>query len=390
MFVGKTILFFGHTVRMNVISVLISVSITKPPIIDVYKKACVYSSKYPPGLNVVQLRKALSMAGTDITIDRSHLLVHKYGNDQQRIRLRNFDTMVRQERVMQGAQFWLCVDRSDSGIRKSRCGFTKFFKKGETTPSRTLHTVFGGASIIVGTWDMLQFVTHAGVSCTGPGSAFLHAMVHTCAAALSLPRFKYKFDKFAPWKLWMTSFRDANMWPSFIICIWYTLALYSSFTIAENPPFSFSNEYFIALTYLTSASVLYGLVRGVWEDLETKNTDWTLTKVSGFSMLPVLTDTSRALYFSPSEAYDAYTQLLNKCPEFQMMQISLMLGAMYTGNVLCALASAKLHGSCNDEQIGNVAMYLNIVYGAGPFLLSFFIDSGTFLPEFKSALFWWM
>ena len=53
-------------------------------------------------------------------------------------------------------------------------------------------------------------------------------------------------------------------------------------------------------------------------------------------------------------------------PAFANVQAGMLLGAMYGGNVLCALASAKEHGAVGHRGIGAAAAALNVAYGVLP------------------------
>lgn len=344
-----------------------------------------------PGIDATELRKALSSAGSDVSPKMNQQLVESYGDENKRIRLKEFDRLVRKHKHLTGARLWLTLDPHDSGIRSSRLGFAKFGKSGMKTWAKLLHYAFGTVSLCIGTTNMISFIVAAtsnNVHSIPFDESIVFATIHTIAAIFSLPRFEYDFEKQEIWKLGLKTSREANMWPSFIICIWYTLALSSDLVWPSSSAlFSFNDPIFLLFSAITSFFIFYGLGRGILEDIERQDGEWNSSLASFYTMLPVITDSGRVLFFGSSEAgHAAYLHLLDVCPEFRMLQVSLILGAMYAGNLLCALASAQLHKACTDEHIEQVSLWLNLVYGLLPLVFVFLMSDGTFVPEYMNVI----
>ena len=96
------------------------------------------------------------------------------------------------------------MDRDGTnGLRQSRRGFGSFGRAGTLTPTRLAHATVGGASLIVGTGDMLQFIAARGMPDMPIDIAVSHGLLHIAVALLSLPRFTYRQDANRPWRLWM-------------------------------------------------------------------------------------------------------------------------------------------------------------------------------------------
>lgn len=371
---------FSHALRSN-----------RPPIHHLFAtiRRKPSNTERKPGISATELRKALSSAGSDISPLINKQIIESYGDDNNRIRLKEFDKLVRKHKHLTGARLWLTIDPHDSGIRSSRAGFARFGKSGMKTWTQSLHLAFGTVSLCIGTTNMISFivsVTTNNVHSMTFHESVVFATIHTITAIFSLPRFKYEFEERKKWKLGLKTSREANMWLSFIICIWYTLAL-SSDLVWPLAIFSFNDPTFLVFSAITTLFIFYGLGRGILEDVERQDGEWDSSLASFYTMLPVITDSGRVLFFGSSESgHTAYLHLLDICPEFRMLQVNLILGAMYAGNLLCALASAQLHKACTDEIIEQVSMWLNLVYGLLPFVFVFFMSDGMFVTEYMSAI----
>ena len=98
---------------------------------------------------------------------------------------------------------------------------------------------------------------------------------------------------------------------------------------------------------------------------------------------PVLLDVGRALYFQGN--HDVYAQLVERCyPFFTNLQVGSFLGAMYTGNLLCALASAKHYAAIGEVGISRVGSFLNVIYGVMPVIAC--LCDKVFMEEYVYAL----
>lgn len=340
-----------------------------------------------PGLDATQLRRALASAGSDKRPATVQRYMESYGDSSTNcMYLKGFDTLVRTHPELHGARFWLTVDPENVGWRTSRRGFAKFGRAGLKSPMVVLHYAFGLASLAVGTADMTYFLATLGTGAFPQDVALTHAGFHTVAAFFSLWRFQYDFKNNEWWKGGLSTSREANMWPSFVIASWYTFALMSDL-VWPSASLSIANPTFWGAGVVTSSLVAYGVLRGYEEDKKKEDADHMQFKASLFSMAPVLTDTARALFFGQTNvAHFVYLDLLTSHPLFSTLQIHLILGAMYAGNLLCALASARLHKACNDENIATVALGLNVVYGFIPVLVAFYMDDGTFVRDYIRVL----
>ena len=351
----------------------------------------------PPGLNAGRLRLALSDVGLDVTRDRAMVLLSEHG-EGGRLRLRHFNSLIRESRGAEGQvmRFWLTVDHDGTnGLRLSRQGLARFGQAGTLTPTRLAHYTVGGASLLVGTADMVQYIASRGMPDMPIDQAVAHGVLHTAAALLSLPRFSYAYDASRPWRLWMPTVTDAGMWPSFVQSAWYTAAMQSDMVRPSSEAlFAMTDPGFLALTHTASFFALYPTLRALEVDLEAPGQrSYTQTA----SMLMILTfaayaDLSRAIYFSSSVgAHEAYLHFMEQTsPGFSQIQVGMFLGAMYTANLVCALKSATQHKAVTDEQIGIVSFVLNFfVLTALPvYACLYIVADGQFMPAYLDALLW--
>ena len=320
-----------------------------------------------PGIDASELRSALSSAGSDVSPKTNKRLIDSYGDENNRIRLKEFDELVRKDKHLSGARLWLTIDPYNSGIRSSRVGFSKFGKAGSQNVMKFLHYGFGVASLSIGTTNMLSMLIeglNGRVYTMTYEEVMLFAFIHTIASIFSLPRFEYDFKEEEAWKLGLKTSREANMWPSFITNMWYTLSLLSdNVWTSDTALFAFNEAWFINFGIFMSTFLCYGIARGFLEDIETGDTEWRAAKISVFSMTPVLIEPIKVLFFGSSDiAHAQYTSFLSQYPEFGMIQIAGMLGTIYGGNLLCALESSKLHKAVTDDQIQYVNTMIFVVY----------------------------
>ena len=291
----------------------------------------------PPGLTSSELRRALASAGADVGPSVAMHLIDKYGDERShRVRLKGFDALVRSEPRLYGARFWLALDPQNRGLRASRLGFARFARAGSRSPLVLMHFVSGIPALVFGMSDMLYLVVTGGTGVLSHETATMHALCHCTVAFFSLWRFHYVSEEW--WKFGLATSREANMWPSFVIAVWYTLALNSNLMVLD-ASIHMSDTWFRHLSSIVaSVLVLYGLARGWEEDLSRGDRHMSSMKASLFSMTPVLTDTSRALLFGHDKASEiAYTRLLGSFPAFGVLQPHLVLGALFAGSLMCAL-----------------------------------------------------
>ena len=354
------------------------------------------ASTSPPGLDAGRLRLALSDVGLDITRDRAMVLLTQHG-EGGRLRLRHFDSLVRDSHGADEGQvmrFWLTVDHNGTnGLRLSRQGFARFGRAGTLTPMHLAHAVVGGTSLLVGTADMVQWIASRGMPDMPIDQAMAHGVLHTAAALLSLPRFRYSYDASRPWRLWMPTVTDAGMWPSFVQFAWYTAAIQSDMVRPSSEAlYAMTDPGFLALTHTASFFTLYQALRAIEGDLEAPGQRSYVQTVSMLTMMTfvVYADLSRAIYFSSSVgAHEAYLRFMETAPGFSQIQVGLFLGAMYGANLVCALKSATQHRAVTDEQIGMVGFAVNTVYGAlSVYACLYLVADGQFLPAYLDALLW--
>lgn len=311
------------------------------------------------GLTAGALRGALSDAGWDVTPERSRLLL----GTRTSLDLDAFDHLVRTHPGAWPARLWLTLGK---GPRDARRGFAKFGRAGTRSVPRLAHYVVGTSSLLVGTADMVQYVSAAGVPHVDPATAVAHGTLHTAAAVLSLPRFQTKWDPAKPWRLWMPTARDAAMWPSFVLCLWYQAALQSDLVQCSNSaPVCMSDVEL--LTHVAAFCAVYSTLRGLEEDLEEGTFVQTLMSGAVITVLGVA-DYARALRVTSSGSLrsSAYDALLHAYPAFGDVQVAMFLGAMYLGNVVCAMSSAEHYGAVTRKQTQATALLLTALYGIPP------------------------
>ena len=372
-----------------------TVSVRTTGLVKAYRSRASIS---PPGLDAGRLRLALSDVGLDVTRDRATVLLSQHG-EGGRLRLRHFNSLVRDSHGADEGQvmrFWLTVDRNGTnGLRLSRQGFARFGRAGTLTPTRLAHAMVGGASLLVGTADMAYFIAARGMPDMPIDQAVAHGVLHTAAALLSLPRFHYSYDASRPWRLWMPTVADAGMWPSFVQFAWYTAAMQSDMVRPSSEAlFALTDPGFLALTHTVSFFTLYQALRAMEGDLEAPG---RRSYIQTVSMLMLMTfggyaDLSRAIYFSSSVgAHEAYLRFLEQtAPEFSQIQVGTFLGAMYGGNLVCALKSATHHKAVTEEQIRMVGFVVNLlVLTALPvYACLYIVADGQFVPAYLDALLW--
>lgn len=319
-------------------------------------------------LRAPQLRRALSELGVDVSGGTATHLLALYGNASA-VDADSFQSIVDRSAVASPARFWLAVDPRGDGPRRTRRAWHSFGRAGLLTPARVAHYTTGLASLAVGTYDLADFVLHGGLLSLDADAAAAHGALHTAAAVLSLPRFRYRWTPGRPWRLWMPTARDANMWPSALVFSWYTLAMLSTYV---QPPghaqLACDTPSFAAFTLATSAALVYGTARTVQETDARQQSGVYATRAANvlqvaWSMsVPVLADTGKCLFVAHDPGvYAAYTDLVTAYPQYTQIYLGALLAAMYLGNVACALSSAEHHGAVSKAQIGDSINALTLV-----------------------------
>ena len=236
------------------------------------------------------------------------------------------------------------------------------------TPVRMAHYAVGSASLVVGAVDYVDCVSHLGVTTVSQGDALTHALLHTAAAYLALPRFRYKWNASTPLHLCFPSAREANMAPSFLVYTWYTLAMTSDFVRAPHDAlFASTNEAFMVLTWCATGVLAYGTARtmrevhdddisGVYSTrlANTLQVMWTMA-------LPIMADTLKCLLVSHDASVHAhYTGIVAEYPEYTQLYVGALLSAQWLGNLACALSSAEHYGVISKARLGDVANALTL------------------------------
>ena len=333
-----------------------------------------------------QLRRSLRELGVDVNTRSLHKLVDTYGISDaneggKAVNVTGLSHIVEHTAVASPAKLWIALDPSGNGLRRTRRAWNRFAHAGIVTPARLVHYATGLASLTVGTADLFDCLVHAGVPTVALDDAVLHATVHTAAAVSSLPRFRYIWRRERPFDLWMPTARDANMWPAFIVFVWYTLAIASDFV---RPPatalFASDDPAFAAFTCFTSAVLVYGSVR---TSFETESPGMYVSQMANvmyvlWSMaIPILADTIKCLLVSHDAAVHAeYTRLVAAYPAYTQIYVGISLAALYLGNVACALSSAEHHGAVSKAQIADATNVLTGIVNLAAIFAVCRVDGG--------------
>lgn len=332
-------------------------------------------------LSARQFRRAMRHMGTDLSQNSTTRIIEKYASSCDPIVSRaDLETIVVHSTVASPSRyFWIPVDPRGEHIRLTRPRWNRFGYAGLATPSRIVHYGLGVASIAVGTYDAALFVGSAGSHLPLTHEAVLtHALIHTAAAYASLPRFRYRFDANAPWKLWMPTARDASMWPSFLQNTWYCIALASDLMRpSDDAFFPFYDPAFIASCYASISLYVYSNVRAMLEEDDAKQHHVESIWFSLLNSIPPALDPIRAIVLVHSPlVYAQYQALVSQYPAIsQIVQEAVLLG-MYTGSVVCALSSAEHYGAVDKKFIANVARMLALTATVVPIFALTQIEDG--------------
>lgn len=334
-------------------------------------------------VNVYQFHRVMKDLGTDVSRKNTKTLFIKYG-DGETLTIDEFHRVLKDSTTTSPSRyFWLPVDPHENGIRQTRPKWNRFALSGLLSPVRVAHFGIGTMSLVIGTFDYGNFVFSGGIPEISTHDATWHGFIHTMAAILSLPRFDYKVNKEKPFNLWMSTARDANMWPSFIVFLWYMCAMQSDFMNPyELSRFHIQDPVFQQFTVFTTIALLYGSSRTIIEKDQTisgvyisqiSNVIYVMTTIT----IPIMGDTVKSLILVKPEVFDTYTDIITKYPEYTKSYLGITLVVMYLGNLACALASAEHHGAITRRAIGDLSNVLNLVALIAAFWGIFDVDKGN-------------
>lgn len=313
-----------------------------------------------------QVRRALADLGADVSMYTAQKLVEDHGDvmcvakRRKRVSVEALACIVEQTAVASPAMFWLWIDPEGTGVRRTRQKWNRFARAGMASPVRIAHYGVGLASLVVGATDYLDCVVHLGVPAVGLDAAVAHGALHTAAAILSLPRFRYGGTEGKPHYLWFGTARDANMWPSFLVFAWYTLAMASDFVQpVETAALASGGPNFLALTHAVNIATLYGAGRTACER-ETVSGVYAspvanVLQVVWGMVIAVMVDTVKCLVVTHDPAvYHEYTQFVALHPIYTQIVVGTMLSGLFIGNLACALSSAEHYKALTKSQIGDL------------------------------------
>lgn len=319
-------------------------------------------------LKPLALRRVLSDLGVDVSHQNARQLVISHGNGTA-VDEYDVENIIQSTAIASPARIWIALDPNGNGIRRNRISWNRFGKAGTLSMTRLAHYTLGLYSLAFGTYDMINYIIHLGVPSMTYDDAAFHAILHLCAAIFSLPRFRYKWDSDKPFHLWMPTARDANMWPSAIVYMWYTSAMLSTFVLPSNEAIFMCDEpIFQVLTWLTTLLVLYGTSRTILETDDNYVSGVYGTRMSNILQViwtmafPVIADTGKCLFIAHDPSIHAkYSSIISAYPTYTDTYIGALLSAMYLGNLACALSSAEHYGAITKEQIGDLANALTLL-----------------------------
>jgi hypothetical protein len=316
----------------------------------------------------MQFRRAMKDLGTDISKDNSEKLISMYGYNQT-ISIHNISDLIKKSTTASPTHyFWLKIDPHDNGVRMARPKWNRFGKAGMITPIRLAHYGIGIISLYIGTIDLIDYTITLGAPQISYHDAFLHCAIHTSVAILSLPRFKYGWDKENPFKLWLPTARDANMWPSFIIFAWYTIAFCSNLVLPDySATVKMTDPWFQYVTLFVIATMFYTTSRNIWEDnkLYTNSVSNVIVPFLTFHIY-ALSDALRVIILAHSEVYAQYIDIVASNPQFSQIYIGMSIQTPFLGNLLCALSSAEHFGAVTKDDIKNIQNFFAIT----PFIIT--------------------
>lgn len=320
-------------------------------------------------MSVRGTRRCLSDLGADVSVKSAIRLRETYGDSVE-----GMQRMIDESAVASPAKYWIALDPGNTGLRKTRRGWNRFARAGLLSPWRVAHYGFGLASLMMGSIDFVDYVWHGGtMAWHGSEHYVVHASVHLLAAIFSLPRFSYNSSPDG-FNLWLKTARDANMWPSALLYAWYTVALSSNFVRADG---SIDMVWMQPLTFAVNVALMYGASRAVREGERpsmlfgdrVRNMFQVMTSMT----IPVMAETLRCQMIAGT-THDAYVRLLEAYPELFPIYAGSFLGAMFAGNLACALASAEHHGAVTKSQINDLQSRLNLATTLTAFSGFFAVD----------------
>ncbi|KAL1499561.1 hypothetical protein AB1Y20_011762 [Prymnesium parvum] len=251
----------------------------------------------------------------------------------------------------------------EDGVRKRRpplSGWARITRAGSASPLRTAHSVFGIASVICGTTDMVEVFAHGGISTISETDIFVHFFIYTMVAALSTPRAKNRWTKGQPWKLWMPTARDSQIWITVVQYAWYTSALLSDYIRpADHALFTLDQPIFLGFSWFVTVACLYSASRSMLETGNKNSGLYDLRWVNGLYALfnvafLMLVDVGRALLLAHSSAMvrSEWASFVAAYPEWpHVMQTAFLLPG-YFMSIGWFLASAEHYGLVTKSRVG--------------------------------------
>ncbi|KAL1496137.1 hypothetical protein AB1Y20_014758 [Prymnesium parvum] len=277
------------------------------------------------------------------------------------------------------------IDHHTAGQRKPArlSGWERIARAGSATPVRTAHSVFGLASIVFGTSDIIDVLSHGGISSISGTECFMHILVYTVVAALSLPRAKNRWTNEKPGSLWMPSARDSHVWITFVQFAWYTTVILSDYVRpVDEALFALDQPLFLCFTWFVVVATLYSTSRSILED-GTKtsglyDTQWKNGLYVIFNVAVImLIDVGRVLFLAHSPEIKAeWVSFLASYSQWPgLMQSAFLLGS-YLTNVGWFMASAEHYKLITNSQVGAFTTTTQLAALGSTIVAAFAIDEG--------------
>lgn len=329
-----------------------------------------------------EMRRAVRVLGTDLSRNNTHRLMQLYGTNDT-LTSEQFHTLLYESDSTSPSRiFWLRMDpANENGILSNRPRWNKFARSGLLTPTRIAHYATGLAALGLGTLDFVNAVYNGGVLHLSEGVVLVHALMHTSVAYLSLARFKYTWTPGHPFYLWLKTARDANMWPTFILFTWYTLACASDFASATASIHT-NESWFLILTSVACATIMYGIARMILEDDENISGVYTTRLANSLQVVwsmggALMADFGKCLVVSlDTNVHAEYVSLIAQYPEYTNIQYAILLQGMFIGNLMCALSSAEHYGAITKAQIGDLGNVVTMIGVGVPLFATCAVDHG--------------
>lgn len=332
-------------------------------------------------LSGTEARRAFADLGADVSRAR----LQEWADDDGNI---SFERFHLHSSRLKEVRFWTTIDPTGDVIRKRRRYWKRFLTAGLKTGTRAAHLGSGVLSLGIGAIDFVDFVLSCGYQHLSYDEALCHSLVHLAAAIFSLPRFTYKWDPLHPWHLGLQSARDANMWSSAVIYLWYCLLIASDVTLPLSEARVFmTSPGFQVSTLSASALIVYGAARTYWEASDSNSGVYddvrknTLLVVATMT-LPLLADTLRCLLLASSaDSVASFRALVDAYPEYTHIFMGSCLATLFSGNVVCALSSAEHHSAITKQEIASINNGLVSIAAATAVLGVLSVDDGRLASQ---------